>query len=50
VGFIGLCLNAMLPEPSLMAIYAAGAVGRFFASLGVTALLAATPRWSGGKT
>ncbi|MGC0027431.1 hypothetical protein ACPRSC_23780, partial [Enterobacter asburiae] len=24
VGFIGLCLNAMLPEPSLIAIYALG--------------------------
>ena len=43
VGFIGLCLNAMLPEPSLMAIYALGLWDGFFASLGVTALLAATP-------
>ena len=41
VGFIGLCLNAMLPEPSLMAIYALGLWDGFFASLGVTALLAA---------
>lgn len=43
VGFIGLCLNAMLPEPSLIAIYALGLWDGFFASLGVTALLAATP-------
>ena len=43
VGFIGLCLNAMLPEPSLMAIYALGLWDGFFASSGVTALLAATP-------
>jgi ENTS family enterobactin (siderophore) exporter len=43
VGFVGLCLNAMLPEPSLMAIYLLGMWDGFFASLGVTALLAATP-------
>lgn len=43
VGFVGLCLNAMLPEPSLIAIYALGLWDGFFASLGVTALLAATP-------
>jgi len=43
VGFIGLCLNAILPEPSLMVIYALGLWDGFFASLGVTALLAATP-------
>lgn len=43
IGFIGLCLNAMLPEPSLIAIYLLGLWDGFFASLGVTALLAATP-------
>ena len=43
IGFIGLCLNALLPEPSLMAIYLLGLWDGFFASLGVTALLAATP-------
>ncbi|WP_075048935.1 enterobactin transporter EntS, partial [Klebsiella aerogenes] len=43
VGFVGLCLNAMLPEPSLAAIYLLGIWDGFFASLGVTALLAATP-------
>ena len=43
VGFVGLCLNAMLPEPSLVAIYVLGLWDGFFASLGVTALLAATP-------
>ncbi|MTH44848.1 enterobactin transporter EntS [Intestinirhabdus alba] len=43
IGFIGLCLNALLPEPSLLAIYVLGIWDGFFASLGVTALLAATP-------
>lgn len=43
VGFVGLCLNAMLPEPSLIAIYLLGLWDGFFASIGVTALLAATP-------
>jgi hypothetical protein len=33
----------MLPEPSLIAIYALGLWDGFFASIGVTALLAATP-------
>jgi ENTS family enterobactin (siderophore) exporter len=43
VGFLGLWLNALLPEPSLLAIYLLGLWDGFFASLGVTALLAATP-------
>lgn len=43
VGFIGLWLNALLPEPSLLVIYLLGLWDGFFASLGVTALLAATP-------
>lgn len=43
IGFIGLWLNAQLPEPSLLAIYLLGIWDGFFASLGVTALLAATP-------
>lgn len=43
VGFIGLWLNALLPEPSLLAIYLLGLWDGFFASIGVTALLAATP-------
>ncbi|NUU64989.1 enterobactin transporter EntS [Enterobacteriaceae bacterium BIT-l23] len=43
IGFIGLCLNAMLPEPSLVAIYLLGIWDGLFASIGVTALLAATP-------
>ncbi|QFG76844.1 hypothetical protein DMB90_15770 [Raoultella planticola] len=42
MGFVGLCLNALLPEPSLIAIYLLG-IWDGFASLGVTALLAATP-------
>ncbi|MFW0767685.1 enterobactin transporter EntS [Trabulsiella odontotermitis] len=43
IGFLGLWLNAQLPEPSLLAIYLLGLWDGFFASLGVTALLAATP-------
>ncbi len=42
IGFIGLCLNALLPDrlcwQSIYLVY-----GMVFASLGVTALLAATP-------
>ncbi|MEJ8324284.1 enterobactin transporter EntS [Kosakonia sacchari] len=43
VGFIGLYLNALLPDPSLLAIYLLGLWDGFFGALGVTALLAATP-------
>nr|WP_318382771.1 enterobactin transporter EntS [uncultured Enterobacter sp.] len=43
VGFVGLCINAALPEPSLTAIYLLGLWDGFFGALGVTALLAATP-------
>lgn len=43
VGFIGLCLNALLPAPSLATIYLLGIWDGFFGALGVTALLAATP-------
>ncbi|MDF7681583.1 enterobactin transporter EntS [Enterobacteriaceae bacterium ESL0689] len=43
VGFAGLCLNALVPEPSLIVIYLLGIWDGFFAALGVTALLAATP-------
>ncbi|MRT14572.1 enterobactin transporter EntS [Enterobacteriaceae bacterium RIT711] len=43
VGFIGLTINAALPEPSLAAIYLLGVWDGFFGALGVTALLAATP-------
>ncbi|MCT4701625.1 enterobactin transporter EntS [Enterobacteriaceae bacterium H20N1] len=43
VGFIGLTLNAALPEPSLAAIYLLGVWDGFFGAIGVTALLAATP-------
>lgn len=43
MSFVGLCLNAMLPEPSLIAIYLLGIWDGLFASIGVTALLAATP-------
>ncbi len=50
IGFIGLCLNALLPEPSLLAIYLLGLWDGFFASLGVTALLAATPALVGRET
>lgn len=43
LGFIGLFINALLPEPSLMAIYLLGLWDGFFGAIGVTALLAATP-------
>lgn len=43
VGFVGLTINAALPEPSLIAIYLLGLWDGFFGALGVTALLAATP-------
>ncbi|WP_435947505.1 enterobactin transporter EntS [Dryocola sp. BD586] len=43
VGFIGLTINAALPEPSLAAIYLLGVWDGFFGAIGVTALLAATP-------
>jgi ENTS family enterobactin (siderophore) exporter len=33
VGFVGLCLNAMLPEPSLIAIYLLGIWDGLFASM-----------------
>lgn len=43
IGFLGLWLNALMPEPSLLAIYLLGIWDGLFASIGVTALLAATP-------
>ncbi|MEW5559474.1 enterobactin transporter EntS [Enterobacter asburiae] len=43
LGFLGLWLNALLPEPSLLVIYLLGLWDGLFASIGVTALLAATP-------
>lgn len=43
VGFVGMCLNAALPEPSLTAIYLLAVWDGFFGAVGVTALLAATP-------
>ena len=43
MGFIGLTINAALPEPSLAAIYLLGVWDGFFGAIGVTALLAATP-------
>ena len=43
IGFLGLWLNALTPEPSLLAIYLLGIWDGLFASIGVTALLAATP-------
>lgn len=43
IGFLGLWLNAMQPEPSLLLIYLLGIWDGLFASMGVTALLAATP-------
>ncbi|MBL3397527.1 MFS transporter, partial [Klebsiella pneumoniae] len=43
IGFVGLCLNALLPSPSLAAIYLLAVWDGFFGAVGVTALLAATP-------
>ncbi|MFC0225256.1 enterobactin transporter EntS [Serratia aquatilis] len=43
IGFVGLCLNAALPAPSLTAIYLLAVWDGFFGAVGVTALLAATP-------
>lgn len=43
LGFIGLCINAALPAPSLMLIYLLAVWDGFFGAVGVTALLAATP-------
>ncbi|MCV6590279.1 MAG: enterobactin transporter EntS [Marinobacterium sp.] len=43
LGFLGLALNAWLPEPSLWAIYALSIWDGFFGALGVTALLACMP-------
>lgn len=43
LGFIGLCINAALPHPSLSAIYLLGVWDGFFGAIGVTALLSATP-------
>ncbi|MGC6389563.1 enterobactin transporter EntS [Ewingella sp. S1.OA.A_B6] len=43
LGFIGLCINALLPAPSLTVIYLLAVWDGFFGAVGVTALLAATP-------
>ncbi|CAI0958431.1 enterobactin transporter EntS [Serratia grimesii] len=43
IGFIGLCMNAALPAPSLTLIYLLAVWDGFFGAVGVTALLAATP-------
>jgi ENTS family enterobactin (siderophore) exporter len=43
IGFVGLCVNAALPAPSLSAIYLLAVWDGFFGAVGVTALLAATP-------
>lgn len=43
IGFVGLAINALLPAPSLIAIYGLALWDGFFGAIGVTALLAATP-------
>lgn len=43
LGFIGLTVNSLLPEPSLAALYVLSVWDGFFGALGVTALMAATP-------
>jgi len=43
LGFVGLCINAAMPSPSLAVIYFLSVWDGFFGAVGVTALLAATP-------
>ncbi|MCZ4059438.1 enterobactin transporter EntS [Pantoea sp. LMR881] len=43
LGFVALCVNALLPEPSVIAVFVLGLWDGFFGAIGVTALLAATP-------
>jgi len=43
IGFVGLACNALLPAPSLTAIYLLALWDGFFGAIGVTTLLAATP-------
>lgn len=43
IGFVCLACNALLPAPSLTAIYLLALWDGFFGAIGVTALLAATP-------
>ncbi len=43
LGFAALCINALLPSPSVIAVFALGLWDGFFGAIGVTALLAATP-------
>lgn len=43
IGFVGLACNALLPAPSLTAIYLLALWDGFIGAIGVTALLAATP-------
>ncbi|MDL4912730.1 MAG: enterobactin transporter EntS [Enterobacterales bacterium endosymbiont of Blomia tropicalis] len=43
LGFVALCINALLPAPSVVAVFVLGLWDGFFGAIGVTALLAATP-------
>ncbi|MCX2802549.1 enterobactin transporter EntS [Microbulbifer thermotolerans] len=43
VGFLGMAINAWLPQPSLAVVYGLALWDGFFGALGVTALLAAMP-------
>ncbi|MEG3132021.1 enterobactin transporter EntS [Rouxiella sp. T17] len=43
IGFVGLCINAAMPSPSLVVIYLLSVWDGFFGAVGVTALLAAQP-------
>ena len=43
LGFVALCVNALLPAPSVIAVFVLGLWDGFFGAIGVTALLAATP-------
>lgn len=44
LGFVALAANALLPEPSLAAIYVLAVWDGFFGALGVSALMAALPQ------
>ena len=43
IGFVGMAINAWLPEPSLLVIYMLALWDGFFGALGVTALMACMP-------
>ncbi|GHK20019.1 hypothetical protein ECZU03_38080 [Escherichia coli] len=50
IGFIGLCLNALLPEPSLLAIYLLGLWDGFSHRLALRRYWRRHLHWLGVKT